>query len=196
MAQAVLDDLKKNLNQLTDLEKQRQEQDEAKKLWEEEKSKVASIHFSSPIKLDVGGHQSKTSLKTLQREESVLSCMFSPGSRILVEKDKVGYYFIDRPGMYFAPILHYLQTGDLLPIKSKKKREAIAIEADFYQVLFATRACAREKKMHMYFFLCSTFLPPTHMHTLLHSLLFFLVSIISSLPFFSVFRFFVQFKSS
>jgi len=59
--------------------------------------------------------------------------MFS-GSGYLVEKDEDEFYFIDRPGKYFAPILHYLQTGSFIPPDNPQKLEAILQEVQFYQI--------------------------------------------------------------
>jgi len=114
-------------------------QEERKKLeyenaeFVEMKEKYSSISFPKTIKLDVGGYQFKTSLSTLRKEESVLSEMFS-GKGYKVEQDEDGYYFIDRPGKYFAPILHYLQTGSYIPPNSPQKVNAILKEAQFYQI--------------------------------------------------------------
>ena len=101
-----------------------------------EKAKLASAHFLSTIKLDVGGRHFKTLLKTLQKENSMLSRMFSLNSGFLVEKDEDGFYFIDQPGKYFVCVLDYLQTGVLLPLRDDKEQNGLSIKADFYQVCF------------------------------------------------------------
>jgi hypothetical protein len=95
--------------------------------------KIATVHFSSTIKLDVGGHQFKTTVATLTKEPSMLASMFS-GRGFKVEKDEDGFYFIDRPGVHFAPILHYLQTGSFIAPSDPQKLKAIAMEVDFYQI--------------------------------------------------------------
>jgi len=115
------------------LHEARQQLEKEKDEFEAMKEKYAKISFPSTIKLDVGGHQFKTSLSTLRKEESLLSHMFS-GKGFKVEKDEDGYYFIDRPGTYFAPILHYLQTGSFIPPNNPQKIKAILQEAEFYQI--------------------------------------------------------------
>jgi hypothetical protein len=107
--------------------------DTERKNFELYKAKIATIHVPSTIKLDVGGQQFKTSVATLRKEESMLSAMFS-GSGFKVEKDEDGYFFIDRPGAPFAFILHYLQTGVLVPPTDPSQLKALKLEADFYQV--------------------------------------------------------------
>jgi len=126
------------LTQLVDLDFQKLKEhqlklEKEKADFETMKVKFSKNNFPSIIKLDVGGHQFKTSISTLRREESLLSHMFS-GSGYLVEKDEDGFYFIDRPGKYFAPILHYLQTGSFIPPDNPQKLEAILQEVQFYQI--------------------------------------------------------------
>lgn len=119
--------------EISEIENQKKKLAKEKEEFEEMTKKISSVHFSSTIKLDVGGHQFKTSLTTLRKEDSMLARMFS-GSGFLVEKDEDGYYFIDRPGLYFAPILHYLQTGVFLEPQDAILKKGIKIEADFFQV--------------------------------------------------------------
>jgi len=118
---------------LATLSEEREQLEIDKRKFEEMKTKIASVHFPSNIKLAVGGHVFKTTLATLTKEDSMLARMFS-GKGFLVEKDEDGCYFIDRPGEFFAPILTYLQTGVFLRPKNPQKLKAIEQEADFYQI--------------------------------------------------------------
>ncbi|KAH3731759.1 K+ channel tetramerization subfamily protein [Pelomyxa schiedti] len=56
-------------------------------LQDEMKNKIATVHFPSTIKLDVGGKVFKTSQSTLTKEPSMLATMFS-GSGVPVQKDE------------------------------------------------------------------------------------------------------------
>ena len=118
---------------ISEIEKEKLMIEKEKQEFEEMKKKIGDVHFSTTIKLDVGGHQFKTSLNTLRKEDSMLSKLFS-GTGFLVEKDEDGCYFIDRPGVFFAPILHYLQTGVFIEPKDSLQKQGIIIEADFFQV--------------------------------------------------------------
>jgi len=126
------------LNQLVELDFQKLKEhqlklENEKADFERMKENFSKTNFPSIIKLDVGGHQFKTSISTLRREESMLSHMFS-GSGYLVEKEADGFYFIDRPGKYFTPILHYLQTGSFIPPDNPQKLNAIRQEVQFYEI--------------------------------------------------------------
>jgi len=132
--QAERESLRKDtIAELAKIQAERDAFNKEKAEFEETKKKIASIHFPSNLKLDVGGKKFKTTLNTLKKEDSMLSRMFS-GSGFQVQKDEDGCYFIDRPGKPFGPILHYLQTGDFLPPKDPIMLEAVRKEVDFYQV--------------------------------------------------------------
>jgi hypothetical protein len=120
-------------NQLQRINREREHLERERSGFEKTKQKVAEVHFSHTVKLDVGGHQFKTSLSTLRKEESMLSSMFS-GSGFKVEKDEDGFYFIDRPGSPFVHILHYLQTGVFIPPADPMQLKLLKLEADFYQI--------------------------------------------------------------
>jgi hypothetical protein len=52
-----------------------------------------------------------TTRETLTKNgENFFTSMLS--GKFSVLKDEKGYYFVDRDGEYFAPILEYLRTGD------------------------------------------------------------------------------------
>jgi len=119
--------------QLERIEEEREQLQRERDGFERMKQQISQVHFSQTVKLDVGGHQFKTSLSTLRKEESMLSSMFS-GSGFKVEKDEDGYYFIDRPGTPFVHILHYLQTGVFIPPANPTHLKLLKLEADFYQI--------------------------------------------------------------
>lgn len=62
-------------------------------------------------------------------------------------KDERGYYFVDRDGEYFAPILEFLRTGDFyvpegapsvlseLRVSPGMRAESIVREALFYSII-------------------------------------------------------------
>jgi len=69
------------------------------------------------IRLNVGGQLFQTSRTTLLNREpnSVLAKMFDPESKIQPScEDSSGAYLIDRDPKYFAPLLNYLRTGNLI----------------------------------------------------------------------------------
>ncbi|XP_022783164.1 BTB/POZ domain-containing protein KCTD15-like [Stylophora pistillata] len=68
----------------------------------EEITKTLSVvHFSSTVKLNVGGRIYKTTLDTLRKDpDSMLSAMFS-GRFELKADEEDGAYFIDRDGELF-----------------------------------------------------------------------------------------------
>lgn len=123
---AIQKELENIKNERSGLEKERAS-------YEEMKTRIAAVHFSDPIKLDVGGRIFKTSKATLTKETSMLSQMFS-GSGFKVEKDEDGAYFIDRSGAHFDTILNYLRNGELILPSDPAAVEELKIEADFYQV--------------------------------------------------------------
>ncbi|KAK3749974.1 hypothetical protein QZH41_008463, partial [Actinostola sp. cb2023] len=90
-------------------------------------------HFSSTIKLNVGGQVFTTSLQTLTKDAgSMLHAMFS--GRFDTKPAEDGSYFIDRDGTCFRYILNYLRTGKLILPDDKLIREEVLEEAKFYQV--------------------------------------------------------------
>ena len=75
--------------------------------------KLEHVHFSSTIKLNVGGHHFTTSLQTLTKDpKSMLATMFSGKFEMKPSED--GAFFIDRDGTYFRFILNYLRNGELI----------------------------------------------------------------------------------
>lgn len=125
--------------ELLTLERKREELKQEREDFEAMRKKIDSVHFSFPIKLDVGGKVYKTSLSTLTKEDSMLSRMFS-GQGFSPEKDQDGCFFIDRPGEYFGPLLEYLQTGEFPPIEPQKLK-GIVREADFFGVSTGQITC-------------------------------------------------------
>ncbi|XP_068760879.1 uncharacterized protein [Montipora capricornis] len=91
------------------------------------------VHFSSTIKLNVGGQHFTTSLQTLTKDTgSMLHAMFS--GRFDTKPAEDGSYFIDRDGTHFRYILNYLRTGRLILPEDKLVRKELLEEAEFYQI--------------------------------------------------------------
>ena len=72
--------------------------------------KLDQFHFSSIVKLNVGGQHFTTSVQTLKKDpNSMLAAMFSGKFEMKPSED--GSFFIDRDGTYFRFILNYLRNG-------------------------------------------------------------------------------------
>ena len=120
--------------------KDRQELDEEKKKWEEEKAVMhKKFTFSGPrIILDVGGVRHSTSRSTLTKyPESMLGIMFSGRHDLETMQCKDGSFFIDRDGTHFRHILNYLRDGEEV-IESFPQSPDVLLElireAKFYQL--------------------------------------------------------------
>jgi len=90
------------------------------------------IPSSSIIKLNIGGIKYITTKGTLVNGNigffvSLLSGDFA------APVDEKGYYFIDRDGKYFEPILEYLRTGEL-NVPKHLSRKNVARESKFYNI--------------------------------------------------------------
>lgn len=84
------------------------------------------------VKLNIGGRIFCTTKSTLSSKgENFFTSLLS--GRFSSQKDETGAYFIDRNGDYFAPLLDFLRTGDLL-LPTNTTFKMIAKEADFYQI--------------------------------------------------------------
>lgn len=109
---------------------------EEKKLWENEKIRVAAItKFENPIKLDVGGVRFSTTLSTLCCfPASTIAAMFSGRHELHTDSD--GTYFIDRDGTHFRYILNFLRNPDdfVLDIPDIYLKE-LQLEAKYYGLL-------------------------------------------------------------
>ena len=104
-----------------------------KEAFESVAKKLDHVHFSSTIKLNVGGQHFTTSLQTLTKDTgSMLHAMFS--ERFDTKPAKDGSYFIDRDGTHFRYILNYLRTGRLILPEDKLVRKELLEEAEFYQI--------------------------------------------------------------
>ena len=88
--------------------------------------------FPAVINLNVGGKLFATKLKTLLKEpRSMLAVMFNGQSK--PDKDKDGYYFIDRSGKYFDHILNYLRDGSYRP--PIDEMTAVINEAQYFNLV-------------------------------------------------------------
>ncbi|PFX18192.1 BTB/POZ domain-containing protein KCTD6, partial [Stylophora pistillata] len=104
-----------------------------KEAFEEVAKKLEHVHFSTMLKLNVGGHLFSTSLETMNKDPgSVLHAMFS--GRFGTKPGEDGTYFIDRDGTNFRYILNYLRTGKLLLPEDTVVRKELLSEAEFYQI--------------------------------------------------------------
>ena len=112
---------------------------EAKRLRQEQEAidsmskKLAHVHFSSTVKLNVGGHQFTTSLQTLTKDpNSMLAAMFS--GKFEMKPSEEGTFFIDRDGTHFRFILNYLRNGELILPEGATFLKELEAEAKFYQI--------------------------------------------------------------
>ena len=114
-------------------------QREATRLREEQESidamskKLDQVHFSSTIKLNVGGQYFTTSVQTLTKDpNSMLAAMFS--ERFDMKPSEDGSFFIDRDGTHFRFILNFLRTGKLTLPEGATCTKELEEEAEFYQI--------------------------------------------------------------
>ena len=114
-------------------------QREAAKLRQEREAiddmskKLDHVHFSSTVKLNVGGHHFTTSLQTLTKDpNSMLAAMFSGKFEMKPAED--GAFFIDRDGTHFRFILNYLRNGELILPDGAAFLKELEAEAKFYQI--------------------------------------------------------------
>ena len=114
-------------------------QREADRLHEEQESidamskKLDQVHFSSTVKLNVGGQHFTTSVQTLTKDpNSMLASMFS--GRFDMKPSEDGSFFIDRDGTHFRFILNFLRTGKLTLPEGATFTKELEEEAEFYQI--------------------------------------------------------------
>ena len=114
-------------------------QDETTRLRQEQEAmdaiskKLEHVHFSSTVKLNVGGHTFTTSVQTLTKDpNSMLAAMFS--GRFEMKASEDGAFFIDRDGTHFRFILNYLRSGKLTLPDGATFLKELAEEAEFYQI--------------------------------------------------------------
>ena len=95
--------------------------------------KLEHVHFSSTVKLNVGGHHFATSVQTLTKDpNSMLAAMFSGKFEMKPSDD--GTFFIDRDGTHFRFILNYLRNGELILPEGATFLKELEAEAKFYQI--------------------------------------------------------------
>ena len=112
---------------------------EATRLRKEQESidamskKLDQVHFSSTVKLNVGGQHFTTSVQTLRKDpNSMLAAMFS--GKFDTKPSEDGSFFIDRDGTHFRFILNYLRTGKLTLPEDATFLKELEEEAEFYQI--------------------------------------------------------------
>ena len=95
--------------------------------------KLDQVHFSSTVKLNVGGQHFTTSVQTLRKDpNSMLAAIFSGKFEMKPSED--GSFFIDRDGTYFRFILNYLRNGELILPDGATFLKELEAEAKFYQL--------------------------------------------------------------
>ena len=95
--------------------------------------KLDQVHFSSTVKLNVGGQHFTTSVQTLTKDpNSMLAAMFS--GRFDMKPSEDGSFFIDRDGTHFRFILNFLRTGKLTLPEGATFTKELEEEAEFYQI--------------------------------------------------------------
>ena len=95
--------------------------------------KLDQVHFSSTVKLNVGGQHFVTSVQTLRKDpNSMLAAMFS--GKFGTKPSEDGSFFIDRDGTHFRFILNYLRDGELILPKGATFLDELRKEAEFYQI--------------------------------------------------------------
>lgn len=88
--------------------------------------------MSGIVKLNIGGVKYETTVGTLvSRGDNFFTTLFSHMFATL--KDEEGYYFIDRDGEYFKPLLSYLRTGELR-VPPGMSKMCVEREAHFYLI--------------------------------------------------------------
>jgi len=114
-------------------------QREATRVREEQESidamskKLDQVHFSSTVKLNIGGQHFTTSVQTLTKDpNSMLAAMFS--GRFDMKPSEDGSFFIDRDGTHFRFILNFLRTGKLTLPEGATFTKELEEEAEFYQI--------------------------------------------------------------
>ena len=96
-------------------------------------TKLDQVHFSSTVKLNVGGQHFTTSVQTLTKDpNSMLAAMFS--GRFDMKPSEDGSFFIDRDGTHFRFILNFLRTGKLTLPEGATFIKELEEEAEFYQI--------------------------------------------------------------
>ena len=95
--------------------------------------KLDQVHFSTTVKLNVGGQHFITSVQTLRKDpNSMLAAMFS--GKFDTKISEGGSFFIDRDGTHFRFILNYLRTGQLTLPEGATFLKELEEEAEFYQI--------------------------------------------------------------
>eukprot|EP01118_Nematostelium_gracile_P015227 TRINITY_DN6055_c0_g1_i1.p1 TRINITY_DN6055_c0_g1~~TRINITY_DN6055_c0_g1_i1.p1 ORF type:complete len:229 (+),score=46.57 TRINITY_DN6055_c0_g1_i1:102-788(+) len=85
------------------------------------------------VSLNIGGYCYQTTESTLTKHShTYFDCLLS--GNLPTTRDPTGAYFIDRDGQYFAPILTWLRTNELVYNRKVMDAEDILREARFYAI--------------------------------------------------------------
>ena len=91
------------------------------------------MNSNNIIYLNIGGYKYTTTKHTLIKEGETNFFSGLLSGSFPVTKDKDGYYFIDRNGRYFEPILEYMRSGDIC-ISSSINLKNLVNESKFYMI--------------------------------------------------------------
>nr|XP_058953325.1 BTB/POZ domain-containing protein KCTD21-like [Pocillopora verrucosa] len=129
-----LDEVNKHIKEAFDiLKRETNKLRKERNAFEEVAKKLEHVHFSTMLKLNVGGHFFSTRLATMTKDPgSMLHTMFS--GRFDTKPGEDGSYFIDPDGTHFRHILNYLRTGKLVLPDDKVVRKELLSEAEFYRI--------------------------------------------------------------
>ncbi|XP_074601711.1 BTB/POZ domain-containing adapter for CUL3-mediated RhoA degradation protein 3-like [Brevipalpus obovatus] len=98
----------------------------------EEQATLQNQLLGNHVKLNVGGSPFFTTVKTLNKYDSMLKSMFS--GRYSTKTDSKGWILIDRSGKHFEKILNFLRDGSIPLPETKIELEELLVEAKFYQI--------------------------------------------------------------
>lgn len=93
---------------------------------------VVNQKTSEIVKLNIGGYQYETTFSTLTCIPDTYFSLLLSG-RFPFQKDERGAFFIDRDGQYFAPILTFLRTGEVI-VPPNMTLKDIKREAEYFLI--------------------------------------------------------------
>ncbi|EFP09867.1 hypothetical protein CRE_21300 [Caenorhabditis remanei] len=97
---------------------------------------------NNTVKLNVGGTTFQSTHSTLTKFDGYFKTMLE--TLVPVEKDELGYIFIDRDPTHFRLILNFMRDGDVGLPDSEQDVEEISREANFYLLEGLMELCSRK----------------------------------------------------